>query len=91
MVDWEGSVTKQLFDDYPDSIRHPLIVESADWEKLTAALTEVGQVTDALLPSSNRKEFAIFRTLRVLAEIAYTMGYQRGRKTQDIELRVTEE
>ena len=71
----EKSATEKLFDEYPDEVRLPMIVESDDWdERITPALVEVG----TLLDSKALNMLGFLRILRVIIEAVYIMGYERG-------------
>lgn len=67
----------ELLKEYSDDVRHPLIVENPDWEeKITPALVELGQTTDAGLISGDQ----FVNLIRCMIEIAYVMGHQKGKE-----------
>jgi hypothetical protein len=61
--------------DYPDAIRHPIVADSADWDRIGDAL-QGWHSSILVLPD----EVRACQTLRVLAEIIYIMGYERGKR-----------
>jgi len=67
----------KLYDEYPDTERHSLIVENPDWEnKITPALTEMGRLVDA----GEWNIVTLARNVRAMIEIAYVMGYKKGQE-----------
>ena len=69
----------KLYDKFPLDKVHPLIVENPDWEdEIVPALLETGVAFDD-------KEISVeglAASLRSLIEIAYVMGYQKGREEE---------
>lgn len=69
----------ELYDKFPLDKVHPLIVENPDWEEeIVPALLEIGI-------SFDDKEMGIEElaaALRSLIEIAYVMGYQKGKEEE---------
>ena len=63
-----------LMRQYPDARRLPLVAESADWELLDLAMVEWIK-TAATDPACFRLGIP---ALRVILEIAYVMGHERG-------------
>ena len=61
-----------------DAERHALCVESADWETLiTPGLVEFGTILPDVL---SRYPICAFKSMRVLFETVYTLGYRRGKR-----------
>lgn len=56
---------------FPDSRRHPLVADSKDWERIGPALVEWGMLADMGLVNGP--------AIRVLMEVAYVMGFERGK------------
>lgn len=69
-----------LFEEFPDDVRHPLIVENDDWEeRLTPALLELASLKGKGLDSET-----FYKTLRIIIETSYVMGYQRGQNEKSL-------
>jgi hypothetical protein len=62
-----------------DEERHPLIIESKDWERISPALQEIGQALVSHIDAPIAA-YAITSTLRILFETVYVIGYKRGHK-----------
>ena len=72
---------QNLLEQCSDSDRHPLIDESADWDKtITPGLVEFGTVMTSIGLDAHAHE--LFLTLRVLFETVYVLGYRRGKFEQ---------
>jgi len=67
----------ELIQNYDDSRRHWLVTESDDWDMLNPALKEWGDMLPALVRTGGLN--AAFSTLRVLIEVVYVCGYERGK------------
>jgi glutaredoxin 2 len=71
---------EKIFEDYPDDIVFPLMVESDDWDlKIDPALKEMC----ALHNNDSIDDITLFQILRGILQITYCMGYQRGQKEQE--------
>lgn len=68
---------QELFDQFPLDMVHPMIVENPDWdEKLVPCLEEIGSAYD----KNEISDIGLAASLRSLMEIAYVMGYQKGKE-----------
>ena len=65
--------------DYPDSVRHVLIADSADGASISELLEAWGIVATC---GMEQLELS-FPMLRCIAEAIYVMGVQRGRRESD--------
>jgi len=79
MVNEVESKLLDLFKDYKDDRRHPIVAESNDWKRLTPTLVEWGMTVRTLANMGRLDVDMVFPQLRVLMETAYVMGYERGR------------
>ena len=72
-------------DEYPDERRHPLTAESADWARLNAILKSFGWLYGGC------SVVDIGPGIRILLEICYVMGYERGKAERPLNLAFTVE
>lgn len=70
----QNSKVIQLMDEYPDSRRHPLLIENPDWDVLTGALEEWASI------AGNMDTKSALQVLRLIIEVTYVMGYETGSK-----------
>jgi hypothetical protein len=86
MMDTFGEAFKQIIDEFTDAERHPLVAESADWDKIVPALKELGVVTAKVGLIEDTA-----RCWRYLLETVYVMGYRRGKAAKPPEFVVAED
>lgn len=63
---------------YPDERRHPVIADNIDWHSIMPALDEVNRGHSILVSQGKLESAALI--LRIIAEIVYTMGYERAKQ-----------
>jgi len=68
----------------PDSERHPIIVESEDWE--TKILPAAAEWVNLLPIYPGVDATSHIRLLRILSEAIYTLGYRRGKKSSETDV-----
>jgi len=66
----------ELIEHYPDAVRHRLVADCLDWDLITPALVEWGTLAE--------HGFLQHGALRVLCEVIYVMGYNRGAKERPL-------
>lgn len=81
-----SKVFREFFEKYPDEIRHPLVVESKDWEVITPVLVALGESQEYAIVVGN---IALLNALggitRCIMEAIYTMGYERGKIEEPVQ------
>lgn len=71
---------------YPDSVRHPIIVDSHDWDLIPdlihtiVSVNAVPYLMDTLNMHSQSHAYRAGIITRLVVEIIYVMGYQRGKE-----------
>jgi len=70
---------EQFISRFPDEKRIPLTAESVDWNEYIIPYMQ-GFVTMLLLGHVTTTEKQGIQMLRALAEMAYCLGYERGRQ-----------
>jgi len=81
----DESKVLELLRPYKDDVRHPLVVDCADWDdKIRPALAEMVYVIPYGDPSRMLNFFV------TLLETVYCMGYERGRQEKSIAFHVVE-
>ncbi len=78
---------KDILQEFPDHIRHQIIVDSNDWEKIIPALFSLG----GNFETGVLKMESFFIILRVFMECVYMMGYNRGKKEKMLNFIVAED
>jgi hypothetical protein len=79
MLTNDNNYALELMRDFPDDVRHPLVAESRDWDKIVPAMTEwISLLENGSLTFENAGII-----LRVLTECIYVMGYNRGKNEKD--------
>lgn len=65
---------------FPDEKRHPYVVDNEDWDKITPILVSLEQLMGEWIGDvQDQAELARWKhVMRVVMEILYVMGVQRG-------------
>ena len=76
----------ELLSMFKDSERHPIVVESKDWELIPQALADFALVVLPVIGPGKMSLGDAMVILRTATEAVYTMGYNRGKRESVIGL-----
>ena len=84
-MDDQLSTLHRLGEMFPDEKRHPIVQESKDWEEhIVPASVEWCETLQQVLESGRPDTvWMLIPMFRVLSEIIYVLGYERGKREQD--------
>ena len=83
----EESELLALIEGYTDDVRHPIVTDCSDWEKIPPALADFYSI----LPFPVESLVRTGPVLRVLTETIYCMGYERGKREKTITFHMIDE